>query len=72
MIEFGHYRRYTRRTLAAEVPEEMEQKKLAYLDSIGLLASLGNLPLLNRYMPTERQIIFWDRVLVRSSVRLDR
>lgn len=68
----GHCRRYTRRTLAAEVPEELEQQKLVYLDSAGLLASLGNRAMLNRQLPTERQIVFWDGVLVRCSMRLDR
>ena len=68
----GHYRRYTARTLAADVPEGLVEEKLVYLDSVGLLASLGNRALLGSPMPTERQIAFWDGVLVRCSVRLDR
>jgi len=68
----GHYRRYTKRTLAAEVPEGLVREKLLYLDAAGLLASMGNRVLLGSPMPTERQIDFWDGVLVRCSVRLDR
>lgn len=68
----GHYRRYTARTLAADVPAGLVKRKLVYLDSVGLLASIGNRALLNSSMPTEGQIAFWDGVLVRSSVRLDR
>jgi SAM-dependent methyltransferase len=68
----GHYRRYTARTLAADVPEGLVKRRLVYLDSVGLLASMGNRALLQSAMPTERQIDFWDGVLVRSSMRLDR
>lgn len=68
----GHYRRYTAHTLAADVPDGLVKEKLVYLDSVGLLASLGNRALLGSPMPTERQIAFWDGVLVRCSMRLDR
>jgi hypothetical protein len=67
----GHFRRYTARTLYADVPAGLVQEKLIYLDSAGLLASLGN-RFLARSMPTVRQIDFWDAVLVRCSIRLDR
>lgn len=68
----GHHRRYTKRTLAADVPDALVREKLVYLDSVGLLASLGNRALLGSSMPTVRQIDFWDGVLVRGSLRLDR
>ena len=68
----GHFRRYTTRTLAADVPDGLVKEKLVYLDAVGLLASLGNRVLLGSPMPTERQIDFWDGVLVRCSMRLDR
>jgi hypothetical protein len=71
-LAIGHYRRYTTRTLAADVPDGLVKEKLVYLDSVGLLASLGNRALLGSSMPTERQIDFWDGVLVRCSMRLDR
>jgi protein-L-isoaspartate O-methyltransferase len=68
----GHYRRYTTRTLAEDIPRGLVRERLVYLDSVGLLASLGNRALMNSSMPTERQIDFWDGVLVRGSTRLDR
>ena len=67
----GHHRRYTKRTLAAEVPDGLVLVKLVYLDAVGLLASLGNRLLTRSAMPTERQIDFWDGVLVRSSLLVD-
>ena len=68
----GHYRRYTTRTLADEIPDGLVQERLVYLDSVGLLASMGNRALMNSSMPTAGQIDFWDGVLVRASTRLDR
>jgi 2-polyprenyl-3-methyl-5-hydroxy-6-metoxy-1,4-benzoquinol methylase len=68
----GHERRYTRSTLrrAADVAD-LREVRARYLDSVGLLASLGNKMLLQRSMPTARQIAFWDRILVRASRLLD-
>jgi hypothetical protein len=42
-----------------------------YLDSVGLLASLGNRLVLRSAQPNQRQIRFWDRLMVRLSRRLD-
>jgi 2-polyprenyl-3-methyl-5-hydroxy-6-metoxy-1,4-benzoquinol methylase len=67
----GHFRRYTRRTLAAVGPPGASLTRLRYLDSAGLLASLGNKLLLRSAMPTRRQIAFWDRVLVPMSRGID-
>jgi SAM-dependent methyltransferase len=67
----GHYRRYTRRSLRALNPRGMELTRIRYLDSAGMLASLGNRLVLNQSMPTPRQIAFWDRFLVRPSTVLD-
>lgn len=67
----GHHRRYSRRSLRALTPEALELVRLAYLDSAGLLASLGNRLLLRSPMPTAAQVRLWDRVLVRLSRRLD-
>jgi SAM-dependent methyltransferase len=67
----GHHRRYTKATLAAAVPAGLEKVRLDYLDAAGLLASAGNRLLLRSAMPTERQILFWDRFLVPVSRRLD-
>ncbi len=67
----GHCRRYTKASLAAAAPRRLRAEKLIYLDSIGLLASLGNRLLLQSRMPTEAQIRIWDRWLVPCSRWVD-
>ncbi len=67
----GHFRRYTRRGLRTLTPAGLRLVRLAYLDSVGMLASLGNRLLLRSAEPSPRQIAFWDRVLVRISTVLD-
>ena len=67
----GHFRRYTRDSLRAAAPPQLALCKLIYLDSAGLLASLGNRVFLRRSMPTEKQILAWDRLLVPVSRLLD-
>jgi hypothetical protein len=63
----GHCRRYTKESLGALTPEALELVRLHYLDSVGLLASLGNRLLLKRAMPSPKQIAVWDKILVRLS-----
>jgi len=69
----GHYRRYDRRSLleAAKTSPNLRIQHLLYLDSCGLLASLGNRLLLRRDLPTLKEILFWDRLLVPPSRVLD-
>ena len=67
----GHYRRYTRRSLLAITPPGLEVVRARYLDTAGLLASLGNRVLLKQSMPTPRQISAWDNGLVPVSKILD-
>lgn len=67
----GHHRRYSRASLGSLTPEASSLVRLRYLDSAGLLVSLGNRLLLRQSLPSERQILFWDRVLVRLSRGLD-
>ena len=67
----GHHRRYSRASLGRLTPSASSLVRLRYLDSAGLLVSLGNRLLLRQSLPTERQILFWDRVLVRLSRGLD-
>lgn len=67
----GHYRRYTRASLHQAAPETVKKQKLAYLDAAGMLASAGNRLLLRSAMPTERQILTWDRMLVPVSRVID-
>lgn len=68
----GHFRRYTRKSLAEAVPPGLVREKLLYLDSAGMLASLGNRLFLKSAAPTHKQIQFWDKRLVPCSRRLDR
>jgi SAM-dependent methyltransferase len=60
----GHYRRYTKATLRAAAPSGLGLARLVYLDSVGMLASLGNRLLLKRSMPSPAQIAVWDRLMV--------
>ena len=68
----GHYRRYTTATLSAISPQSCKLARLIYLDSLGLLTSLGNRLLLKQSMPTIKQILFWDRYIVPLSKITDR
>jgi SAM-dependent methyltransferase len=63
----GHFRRYAKAQLVAIGPRGMQLCLARYLDSIGLLASLGNRLVLRSSVPTRSQIRLWDRVLVRLS-----
>jgi SAM-dependent methyltransferase len=67
----GHERRYTRRTLAAVFPHDLEEIKVFYADSIGMLLSLANRLLLQQAIPSARQVLFWDRFIVPLSRMLD-
>ncbi|MDQ6886939.1 MAG: class I SAM-dependent methyltransferase [Gemmatimonadota bacterium] len=60
----GHFRRYSRGTLAAVFPASLTQERLVYADSLGALLSLGNRVLLHRAEPARGQILLWDRVIV--------
>ena len=68
----GHHRRYTRASMRAIVPGSMKEVRLDYLDCGGLLASFANRVLLKSAHPAEWQVLFWDRVLVRTSRLMDR
>lgn len=67
----GHYRRYNKRRFVRISPMELRLLSALYLDSAGLLASLGNKLILRRSEPTEKQIQFWDKTLVPISEILD-
>jgi SAM-dependent methyltransferase len=68
----GHLRRYDRTRLRSLMPRGWVEEKLVYLDSIGVLLSLGNVIALRQSVPTESQIILWDRVCVPVSRFMDR
>jgi SAM-dependent methyltransferase len=68
----GHHRRYNLETLAAIAPAGLQQVRAEYLDSLGMLASMANRFLLHESSPGQRQIEFWDRILVPLSRLIDR
>lgn len=67
----GHYRRYNKTSLSALTVNSLELRRICYLDSVGLIASLGNYIFLKSQMPTEGQIMIWDRIMVPMSKLLD-
>lgn len=67
----GHFRRYDRAGLRRLTPPGMTPIRLRYLDSCGMLASLGNRLALRSHSPTEAQVALWDRVLVPLSRLVD-
>ncbi|MBK7381890.1 MAG: class I SAM-dependent methyltransferase [Flavobacteriales bacterium] len=60
----GHFRRYDRGILANEMPSGMERITTRYLDSLGMLMSLGNKFFLKQSEPKLTQVLFWDRNVV--------
>ena len=68
----GHLRRYTKQTLSKLMPSGWTEVKLKYLDSLGILLSLGNVVALRQSLPTRSQIEFWDRICVPFSRTFDR
>jgi SAM-dependent methyltransferase len=67
----GHFRRYGMKRLLAVAAEATVPRCVRYLDSVGLLASLGNRLLLRTAHPSRSQIQLWDRWMVGLSRRLD-
>jgi hypothetical protein len=68
----GHFRRYTKETLAAVFPTTLQPVELFYLDSLGMIASLANKFLLRQGAPNEGQVKFWDGRIIPISRVLDR
>jgi SAM-dependent methyltransferase len=67
----GHLRRYNKSYLQSIMPAGWIEKKLAYLDSVGILLCLGNVLVLRRAIPSRLQIYIWDRLCVPLSRILD-
>ena len=67
----GHYRRYTKAMYRAIEPQGLRRERLIYLDSAGLLLSLGNRLLLRSGSPNVKQVKLWDRVFVPVSRVID-
>jgi SAM-dependent methyltransferase len=68
----GHFRRYTKASLKSVAPRELKLRRLRYLDSCGLAASLANRVVLHQGLPTRDQIQLWDGRLVPASRMMDR
>jgi len=60
----GHFRRYDKKMLAPIAPPSLQLKKIKYLDSMGLLASLANKYFLKQDYPTLDQIHFWNNLII--------
>lgn len=67
----GHFRRYRRAGLLDIAPVGARPVLARYLDSIGLCASLANRLLLRSRMPSQQQILTWDRLMVPLSRLVD-
>src|SRR5215203_398528 len=63
----GHFRRYNKGMLLKVAPADLKLKKMIYLDSMGLLASILNKFLLKQKYPTYKQVQIWDKTLVKIS-----
>ncbi|XTZ12089.1 MAG: methyltransferase type 12, partial [cyanobacterium endosymbiont of Rhopalodia inflata] len=70
-LALGHYRRYDKQTLLSIMPDNLDCQKLNYLDSVGILASLGNRFFLKSSNPTSKQIKLWDTLMVPLSIKID-
>jgi SAM-dependent methyltransferase len=67
----GHLRRYNKQLLRSLMPSGWTQIKLAYLDCVGALLSLGNALAVRQAMPSPWQITIWDRFCIPLSRILD-
>lgn len=69
--KIGHFRRYNAAMLKDIVPPGLVVRRMRYLDSVGMLASLGNKLVLRSDSPKASQIRLWDSVMVRLSRWID-
>lgn len=68
----GHYRRYSRTSLADLTPPGLQAEKSFYLDSVGMIASLGNRLVMHSAQPPAWSIRLWNGVFVPASRVFDR
>jgi SAM-dependent methyltransferase len=68
----GHMRRYSKQTIKDIVPANLKFERLVYLDSIGVFASFANKVFMKQSIPSERQIKFWDQIMIPISKFTDR
>ena len=69
----GHHRRYDRASIEALVRSAgcLELVRFAYFDCLGVMLSLGNRWVNRQTVPSRRQLLFWDRIVLPLSRRLD-
>lgn len=67
----GHFRRYDKAMLRAELPPGGRIARLEYLDSLAFFMSLANKWVLGQRYPTLKQVMFWDRTIVPLSRMAD-
>lgn len=67
----GHFRRYNKPMLRALTPPSLSLERLWYLDTVGTLASLGNLLFLQRSQPNSAQLQVWDKWMIPISRLVD-
>ena len=68
----GHIRRYDTRKLRRLIPPGWVEKKMLYLDAVGVLLSLANAFVLRQALPSRGQLLLWDRLCVPLSRVVDR
>ena len=68
----GHHRRYSKKELIKIVPPNMKIYDFKFIDSVGFFASLLNKFLINSGEPSLKQILFWDRYLIKLSKMIDK
>jgi len=68
----GHYRRYTASTLRMVVPDSLEEKKIFYLESMGIPLLMINKLFSRKSYPTRSVVKAWDRMLIPVSRLVDR
>lgn len=67
----GHFRRYARSDGRALTPAGMALETAVYLDCVGLAASAANRFVLRSAMPSQAQVLLWDRLMAPVSRVLD-
>lgn len=67
----GHYRRYSKRQILAENNGTFSPIKIFHLDTVGLLASILNKYMLKKELPSQNDVLFWDRIMVPFSYFID-
>jgi hypothetical protein len=70
--QVGHFRRYNKKMIMKLVSRYTEKiKDFRYLDSIGYFLSIVNRYILGQNLPTQKQIRFWNNVIISFSQMID-